>query len=440
MVSRPPSVDSLATSLDTGSLPRSLLVEVARRAIDASRTTGDDAETTARAETERLAKLRPHPVINATGVLLHTNLGRAQVASDAAAVGEISASHASSLEFDLTTGARGSRGAYTNSLLTALTGADAALAVNNTAGALFLALAALAGDRPVIVSRGELIEIGGSFRLPELMAASGARLLEVGTTNRTRLKDYRRALDGSVGLILKVHPSNYRIEGFTDAASYAELGTLAAEHGLPLVADIGSGLLDARVPWLDGPPPAWLAEEPAVRQTLADGASLVLFSGDKLLGGPQAGIAVGAADVIEAMRSHPVARAVRIAGPSLDMLAMTLEMYAAGRGAEIPFWAMASFTDEVLEARCSRVVADADVTAKIISDHSLPGAGTVPGKGIPGPMILISCDVESSWRSLLEAPTPIVGRRDERGLIIDLRAVSPVDDGAVAAGITTACR
>jgi L-seryl-tRNA(Ser) seleniumtransferase len=166
----------------------------------------------------------------------------------------------------------------------------------------------------------------------------------------------------------------------------------------------------------------------------------VLFSGDKLLGGPQAGIAVGAVDTIEAMRSHPVARAVRIAGPSLDMLAMTLEMYAAGRGAEIPFWAMASITDEVLKARCSRVVADADVAATIISDRSLPGAGTVPGKGIPGPMILISCDVESSWRALLEAPTPIVGRRDERGLIIDLRAVSPDDDGAVAAGITSACR
>ena len=433
-------MDALATSLDTGLLPRSLLVEVARRAVDASRTTGDDAEATARAETERLSRLRPHRVINATGVLLHTNLGRAQVASDAAAAGAISASHASPLEFDLTTGTRGSRGAYTNALLTALTGAEAALAVNNTAGALFLTLAALADDRSVIVSRGELIEIGGSFRLPELMAASGARLLEVGTTNRTRLKDYHRALDRSVGAILKVHPSNYRIEGFTDAASYAELGALAADHGLPLVADVGSGLLDARLPWLDGPPPAWLAEEPAVRQTLADGASVVLFSGDKLLGGPQAGIAVGTTEVIEAMRSHPVARAVRIAGPSLDMLAVTLEMYAAGRGAEIPFWAMASITDEVLRARCSSVVAEVEVDATIISDRSLPGAGTVPGKGIPGPMILISCDVESAWRSLLDATTPIVGRRDDRGLIIDLRAVPPDDDAAVAAGITIACR
>lgn len=440
MVSRPPSVDALAAALDTGTLPRSLLVEVARRAIAASRSSGDDAETRARAEARRLSGLRSRRVINATGVLLHTNLGRAQVAADAAAAGEISAAHASPLEFDLATGARGDRGAYAHALLTSLTGAEAALAVNNTAGALLLALAALTGDRSVIVSRGELIEIGGSFRLPELMAASGARLVEVGTTNRTRLKDYRRALDGSVGAILKVHPSNYRIEGFTDAASYAELGALAAGHGIPLVADVGSGLLDGRVPWLDGPPPAWLAEEPAVRQTLVDGASVVLFSGDKLLGGPQAGIAVGKAGVVDAMRSHPVARAVRIAGPSLDTLAVTLEMYAAGRGGEIPFWAMASLPDDVLHARCSDVLDTADLDGTIITGRSLPGAGTVPGKGIPGPMILIAGDVESMWRSLLEESTPIVGRRDERGLIVDLRAVSSDDDSIVAAGLASACR
>lgn len=429
----------MATSLDNGTLPRSLLVEIARRAIDAGRASGDDAEATARTEAERLSRLRPGRVINATGVLLHTNLGRAQVAEAAAAAGEISAAHASPVEFDLTTGARGGRGAYVHALLTALTGADAALAVNNTAGALFLALAAVAGDRSVIVSRGELIEIGGSFRLPELMVASGARLVEVGTTNRTRLKDYSRALDDSVGAILKVHPSNYRIEGFTDAASYSELGNLAAASHVPLVADVGSGLLDGRVPWIEGPPPAWLAEEPAVRQTLIDGASVVLFSGDKLLGGPQAGIAVGTADAIETMRSHPVARAVRIAGPSLDSLAVTLEMYASGRGHEVPFWAMASLTDDTLRLRCQKVLDASSASGIIITDRSLPGAGTVPGKGIPGPMILIPGDAESIWRSLLDESIPIVGRRDERGLIIDLRAVSVVDDPVVAAGLT-ACR
>lgn len=440
MVSRLPSVDALATSIDTGSLPRSLLVEVARRAIDESRAAGDDAEARARAEAARLSRLRPRRVINATGVLLHTNLGRAQVAAEAAAAGAIAAAHASPVEFDLSVGARGGRGAYTHALLTSLTGAEAALAVNNTAGALLLALAAFAKGRSVIVSRGELIEIGGSFRLPELMEASGARLVEVGTTNRTRLKDYRRALDQSVGAILKVHPSNYRIEGFTDAASYAELAAVAEDHGVPLVADVGSGLLDSRVPWLDGPPPAWLAEEPAVRQTLADGASVVLFSGDKLLGGPQAGLAVGAADAIQAMRSHPVARAVRIGGPSLDALAVTLEMYAEGRGHEIPFWAMASLTDDVLNTRCGDVLNAVDAGGTIITDRSLPGAGTVPGKGIPGPMILIAGDAETMWRLLLEEPVPIVGRRDDRGLIIDLRAVSSSDDSIVAAGLTSACR
>ncbi len=416
-----------------------MLVEIARRSIDSGRVSGDDPKTIAQVEAARFAKLRPGRVINGTGVLLHTNLGRAQVAADAAAAAKISTAHASALEFDSAQGIRGVRGKYVNALLTSLTDAEAGLVVNNTAGALFLALAAIAGDRSVVISRGELIEIGGSFRLPELMTASGARLLEVGTTNRTRLKDYRRALDGSVGAILKVHPSNYRIEGFTTAASYAELGALAAEQQVPLVADIGSGLLDMRVPWIDGPPPAWLMEEPAVRQTLADGASVVLFSGDKLLGGPQAGIAVGAVDIIEAMRSHPIARAVRIAGPSLDALAVTLEMYASGRGGEIPFWAMASLSDDALEARCREVLDTSKAGGVIIMDRSLPGAGTVPGRGIPGPMILVAGEVEPMWRSLLEEPIPIVVRRDERGLIIDLRAVSVGDDPTVAAGLASAC-
>jgi L-seryl-tRNA(Ser) seleniumtransferase len=347
----------------------------------------------ARAETARLSGLRPRRVINATGVLLHTNLGRAQIPPEAAAISEISAAGASPLEFDLSTGSRGGRGAYAHALLTAITGAEAALVVNNTAGALLLSLAALAGERSVVVSRGELIEIGGSFRLPELMAASGAHLAEVGTTNRTRLKDYRKALDSSVGAILKVHPSNYRIEGFTDAASFAELGALAHDHDR-----------------------------------------------DKLLGGPQAGIAVGSAEVIDALRAHPVARAVRIAGPMLDALGTTLELYADGRGSDIPFWAMASLTEEQLDTRCRSVVDSAEVSATVITDRSLPGAGTVPGMGIRSPVILVAGDVEPMWRSLLDGPIPIVGRRDERGLIVDLRAVLPSDDAAVATALSAACR
>jgi L-seryl-tRNA(Ser) seleniumtransferase len=379
-------------------------------------------------------------VVNATGVLLHTNLGRAKVAPAAATAAATAAGESTALEFDLGTGTRGGRGVYAHELLASVSGAEAALAVNNTAGALLLALAALAGDRSVLVSRGELIEIGGSFRLPELMLASGAQLSEVGTTNRTRLKDYRKAIDATTGAVLKVHPSNYRIEGFTDSASFSELATLSQEHHLPFIADVGSGLLDARVPWLDGSPPAWLSEEPAVRQTLADGATVVLFSGDKLLGGPQAGLVVGSASAIEAMRTHPIARAVRIAGPMLDSLSTTLELYAAGRGREIPFWAMASLTAESLAERYEAVVDASGIEATVIADRSLPGAGTVPGMGIPGPALLVSGNAETMWRSLLDETTPIVARRDERGLIIDLRAVAPGDDALVAAALTTACQ
>ncbi|NIR35159.1 MAG: L-seryl-tRNA(Sec) selenium transferase, partial [Actinobacteria bacterium] len=197
-------------------------------------------------------------------------------------------------------------GSYACRLVASLTGAEAALVVNNNAGALLLTLAALAGGRGTVVSRGELIEIGGSFRLPELMAASGARLVEVGTTNRTRLADYARAIDADTALLLKVHPSNYRVEGFTEEVGYDDLSGLGAEHGVPFAADVGSGLLDSRTPWLGGPPPAWLSGEPAARQTIEGGADVVMFSGDKLLGGPQAGILAGTAEAIDRIRRHPI--------------------------------------------------------------------------------------------------------------------------------------
>lgn len=437
MVSHPPSVDALATAIDDGTLARPLLVEIARAAVAEHR---DDAEPAARAEAERLAAGRLRRVVNATGVILHTNLGRARMAPDAVAAASLSAADPNPLEFDLSTGRRGGRGEYAHRLLSALTGAEAALVVNNNAGALLLALAALAGDGDAVVSRGELIEIGGSFRLPELMAASGARLAEVGTTNRTRLKDYRKAIGPATRVILKVHPSNYRIEGFTAEAGWGELGDLAGEHGLPLIADVGSGLLDARVPWLEGPPPLWTADEPAVRQTLGAGASVVLFSGDKLLGGPQAGIAVGSADRIEAMKGHPIARAVRVAGPMLDGLTATLEMYASGRAREIPFWQAASLPGETLTKRASAIASIVGSAAEVVEDRSLPGAGTVPGRGIPGPVVLVRGGDEGAWRRLLDHDPPIVTRRDQRGLIADPRTIDPDDDDDVAAALANACR
>lgn len=430
-------MDALATELDDGTLPRPLLVEIARHAVASDPARAGDR---AREELVRIVRSRPGRVINATGVLLHTNLGRARLADVASEAAAAAGRDATPIEFDLIAGRRGGRGVYAHHLLTALTGSEAALAVNNNAGALLLALAALAGDGSVIVSRGELIEIGGSFRLPELMRASGARLTEVGTTNRTRLADYGSAVTTDTRAILKVHPSNYRIEGFTADVGWADLAGLASEHGVPLIADVGSGLLDARLPWIDGPPPPWVADEPAVRQTLAAGASIVLFSGDKLLGGPQAGIAVGSDTAISAMRAHPIARAVRIAPPMLDALAATLELYATGRASEIPFWRMATMSSSVLRKRCEGLIAAAQVAAETIDDRSLPGAGTVPGRGIPGPVVLVPGDPETPWRRLLDQPTAVVARRDDRGLIVDLRAVDPTDDSSLAQALSVACR
>lgn len=323
-------------------------------------------------------------------------------------------------------------------LVCALTGAEAALVVNNNAGALLLAVAALAGGRTVVVSRGELIEIGGSFRLPEIVTAAGSHSIEVGTTNRTRLGDYRKALGPNTGAILKVHPSNYRVEGFSEEASYRELAVLAAEAKVPFVADIGSGLLDERVSWLGGTPPSWLEGEPGMRQVLEAGADLVLCSGDKLLGGPQAGIVAGGAAAVAVLAAHPVARAVRIGGPPLAALGATLALYASGRGSEVPFWRMASLTAAELEHRSRALVAAAGV-GTVIPGMSLPGAGSAPGSGIPGSVIALPGG-ETARRALLAGDPPVLSRLERDQLIVDLRAVETSDDPTLAEAISAACR
>ena len=439
-----PSVDRLAAALADTGLPRVILTETARSALEraraAARDGGDvDPERDAREVLGRLRRRRPTELVNATGVLLHTNLGRAPLAEAALAAAGESARGYSPIEFDLDEGRRGGRGAYPRELLTALTGAEAALVVNNNAGALFLALAALAGGGRVIVSRGELIEIGGSFRLPELMAASGAALVEVGTTNRTRRADYEAVAD-EAALLLKVHPSNYRIEGFTEEVDFGAAAAIASAHGLRFVADVGSGLLDARVPWIPGPPPAWLEGEPGVRQTLEAGADVVLFSGDKLLGGPQAGIAVGRSDAVAAMARHPAARALRSGGPVLAALAATLDLYAADRVTEIPFWEMATRSYADLERRCRAVVAAAGVEAAVIEGASVPGAGSVPGRELPSPVIRVEGPADELWHRLLRADPPIVARRQDEHLLLDLRAVAPSSDDHIAAALERACR
>lgn len=437
-----PSIDSLAATVDGNGLPPVLVIEASRAAVEAARRTIEsggqaDPAAAAAADLARLRGLRSQQLINATGVMLHTNLGRAPWPASAAEAASHAALGYDTVEFDLAAGGRGGRGEYAAELLAAVVGAESGLVVNNNAAGLLLALAALSRGGGVLVSRGELIEIGGSFRLPDLMAVSGARLVEVGTTNRTRLADYEMA-GSEATLILKIHPSNYRIEGFAEEADYSELATLATELGIPFVADVGSGLLDSRAPWLSGDPPGWLADEPGVRQTLEAGASVVLFSGDKLFGGPQAGLAVGDAALIRAMSRHPLARALRVDGPSLAAVETMLELYASGRGHEIPFWHMASLNHADLEAR-ARAVAGA-TGAEVVEGLSIPGAGSVPGRGIPSPLIRLAGNADGCWRALLGGTPPILGRRDEGALVLDLRTVDPGHDGAIADALAAACR
>lgn len=303
------------------------------------------------------------------------------------------------------------------------------MVVNNNAAALLLALAAVAGDRAVPVARGELIEIGGSYRLPSVMAASGARLVEVGTTNRTRVGDYRVAVQThDCGALLKVHPSNYRVEGFSEEATLSELADLARDAGVPLLYDLGSGLLDADVAWL----PPWLREEPAARQSLEDGATVVMFSGDKLLGGPQAGVIVGAAAQVAVMRQHPLARPLRVDAVTYAALGATLEAFLDGPPTSIPFWRQALLAEPELTARSQRVARAVDGETE--PGVSRVGAGSAPGIEIPSPVVRIA-GRQDLFRCLLDAETPVLARRDTGDLVIDLRAVEPDDDESIVAAI-----
>jgi L-seryl-tRNA(Ser) seleniumtransferase len=439
-----PSVDRLASSLNQDGLPHALVIEVARNAIETARAetaSGKPADPARHASEmlSRVAASRPTRVINATGVLLHTNLGRAPLWRKAAEAASAAATGYANLELDIETGERGGRGEYMGELLRALTGAEAAMVVNNNAGALFLTLIALAAGRGVPVSRGELIEIGGSYRLPELMAATGAHLVEVGTTNRTRLSDYRKALAAGPALVLKVHPANYRIEGFTETVAIAELAALAGANGIPMAFDAGSGLLDDRTPWLAGPPPPWLQGEPGIHQALAAGADLVMFSGDKLLGGPQAGIIVGRRHLIAELRNHPVARALRMSGTSLAALTVTVEAYANGDAAQLPFWRMALLSESHLEQRARAVLDRAGVEAEIRPGASALGAGSAPGAEVPSRHMVFP-NGDAVFTALLHGRPPVLARRKAGSVLIDLRTVEEDDDALVADALTAACR
>lgn len=410
---RPPSVDALARSLADTGLPHPLLVDAARAAIAHGEPQG------ARAAAEAMAAALLRPVVNATGVLLHTNLGRAPLAhhQDAAYT---------NLELDLTTGSRGSRSAHAAGLLARACGAEAATVVNNGAAAVLLVLAALARDRDVVVSRGELVEIGGGFRIPEILATSGARLVEVGTTNRTRRADYEAAVatagDG-VGLLLKVHQSNYRITGFTEEAPVADLVDL----GPPVAVDLGSGLLDAACPWLaDGPPP-WLVGEPAVRQLLDAGAGVVVFSGDKLLGGPQAGIIAGRADLVAACARHPLARALRPGGLVLAALQNLALAYLDRRGHDVAFWRLATTPVAELADRAAALG-----RGEVVGSTTVTGGGTLPGVEIPSAGVALDGDHATALRA---HEVPVIARVGDGRTVLDLRTVEPADDAVVAAAL-----
>ncbi|MEO6123330.1 MAG: L-seryl-tRNA(Sec) selenium transferase [Ilumatobacteraceae bacterium] len=414
----PPSVDALARSIATIGLPHSINVDIARECIAA----GDWVSAEQRAAAFRRVLLQP--VVNATGVLLHTNLGRSPVGVDHPA-------RAQNVEFDLATGERGSRQAAVGNLFARLCGGEAAMVVNNNAAAVMLVLAALAFDQGVAVSRGESVEIGGAFRVPDVMEQSGATLVDVGTTNRTRLADYAKAIDrpdANIALTMKVHPSNFRVEGFVEETSIAELATLS----VPVVADIGSGLIDANCPWLDGAPPTWLAGEPAARQSIEAGAALITFSGDKLLGGPQAGIIVGRRDLVERCQRHPLARALRPGGHVLAMLQATALAYLDRSAARsIPFWRMASTPLDDLRARADLIVT-ATQRGDVEPSAAMPGAGSAPGVTVDSFAVVVAGDHLLALRG---QPTPIIARVREGRTIIDLRSVDPSDDGLLIAAI-----
>lgn len=411
---RPPSVDKLAKSLADTGLPHALLVDAARLAIADG--TPESARDLASATQGRMLT----PVINGTGVLLHTNLGRAPVAcrSDATYY---------NLEIDLTTGQRGDRQRTASALIARACGAEAAIAVNNCAAALLLVFTAIAAKRDVIVSRGELVEIGGGFRVPDIMAASSAKLVEVGTTNRTRKSDFVAALQSpavDAALIASIHQSNYRIVGFTEAPSTADIAHL----GVPLVVDIGSGLLDSRCSWLKGGAPSWLKDEPAARQTLADGADLVTFSCDKLLGGPQAGIIAGRADLVRMCAEHQLARALRPGAMVLEALQRTALAYLHNDGCSIEFWRMAMLTVEDLKKRLRTYKRTYSGIASIAT-QAKAGGGTLPGVEIPSVAVTLVGDYT---RELRQQDRPIIARKCQGVTIVDLRTVHKDDDEYVA--------
>jgi L-seryl-tRNA(Ser) seleniumtransferase len=424
-----PAVHEVIERVDAPGIPRQLIVAEVRRALDEARrdilagvANGLSIET--RVERRLIALDRPslRRVINATGVVLHTNLGRAPLGPLSIYPGY------SNLEYDLATGQRGKRDVHTGALIERLLGAPG-IAVNNNAAAIYLALNELAAGYEVIVSRGELIEIGDGFRIPEIMQRSGAVLREVGTTNRTHPADYRAAITERTRLLLRVHPSNFRIEGFTARPSLAELGALGRERGIPVYEDLGSGcIVDLRPFGID---------EPLVGDSLRDGADLVSFSGDKLLGGPQAGILAGKADLVARLRRNPMFRVLRLDKMICQALEANLRNVLLERWEQIPALRMIRQSASEIRLRAEQLLAALpNLKAEITPGESVIGGGATPEQSIPTWLIAIDCpNDETAQRRLRANDPPVIARVEEKRVLVDLRTVLPEEERELAAAL-----
>jgi L-seryl-tRNA(Ser) seleniumtransferase len=438
---RVPSVDAVLRATPADALERRRLVPAVREVLADARSAGRDIldpAAYAKLARERVAKRDAptlRPVINATGVVLHTNLGRAPL-SEAALAAIRDASGTVSVEYDLERGARGERHGHAARLLAEVTGAQDAVVANNGAAAVLLALAALAARREVIVARGELVEIGGGFRIPDVLARSGAKLVEVGTTNRTYVRDYANAITEKTGAILRVHASNFALRGFVAKAASSDLAKLARERGVAFIHDLGSGtLLDtARF---------GLGREETVQEAVKDGADVVTFSGDKLLGGPQAGIAVGRLEPIAKLRSHPLMRALRPDKLTIAALVATMTAYRDGTALDtLPVWRLIAETTVKLGRRARAVAARLDaagITAEAIETTSTVGGGSLPEETQPSRGVALSAaSAARAVAALRRADPPVIARIIDDRVVLDLRSVLPEQDEQLTRAVIAA--
>ncbi|MFC1957988.1 L-seryl-tRNA(Sec) selenium transferase [Chloroflexota bacterium] len=441
-----PSVDRIISEERIKQLeetyPHELLVDLVRQRLERERlaisagnpcASVDEIVKSVRSELRELENPSLRPVINATGVILHTNLGRAPLSQEAIEAMDAASRGYCNLEFDLDSGTRGSRHVHIEHIVCQLTGAEAALVVNNNASAVLLGLTALARRKEVIVSRGQAVEIGGSFRIPDVMRQSGAKLIEVGTTNCTYIADYEQAITPRIAALMRVHASNFQVTGFTHAVTLEELITLGKLHDLLVFDDLGSGcFLDTAA--------FGLASEPVVQQSVAMGAGLIFFSGDKLVGGPQAGIIVGKKEFVDKLKKHPLARAARIDKIRLAGLAATLLHYLKGEAMDkVPVWRMLSAPLEEIEQRAGLWSQALGGLAQVVEGESMIGGGSLPGSTLPTKLVAVGGEGKRKGRNVAQAMArklrsqefPVIGRISGDVLLLDPRSVLPEEDEIV---------